>query len=76
MENARLLNELRQRTTDLQECIPDGDERRVEGHQPLDLRFATGLGHACRNRGASVVPTAHIVTRDGGGDPDSGNLRL
>ena len=30
--------------------IPDRDQRRAEGHQPLDLRSATGAGYAGRDR--------------------------
>ena len=30
--------------------IPDRDQRRAEGHQPLDLRSATGAGHGGRDR--------------------------
>ena len=39
MENARLLDELRERTRDLRRIprIPDCDKRRAQGHQPLDL---------------------------------------
>ena len=42
IENARLLNELRQRTADLTEIAAAADchRRRAQGHQPLDLRFA------------------------------------
>ena len=29
--------------------IPDRDQRRAQGHQPLDLRFAAGARHARRN---------------------------
>ena len=34
--------------------IPDRDQRRAEGHQPLDLRSATGAGHGGRDRRAAV----------------------
>ena len=30
--------------------IPDRDQRRAEGHQPLDLRSATGAGYGGRDR--------------------------
>ena len=34
--------------------IPDRDQRRAQGHQPLDLRSAAGARHAGRNRRAAV----------------------
>ena len=43
MESVRLIAELRERTDDLQELarIPDCDQRRVEGDQPLHIRSAS-----------------------------------
>jgi GAF domain-containing protein len=38
IENARLLSELRERTSDLVPRIPDSDQRHAQDHQPLDLR--------------------------------------
>ena len=48
MENARLLGELRERTQRSRRIarIPDRDQRRAAGHQPLDLRPAAGARHA------------------------------
>ena len=34
--------------------IPDRDQRRAEGHQPLDLRSATGAGYGRRDRRAAL----------------------
>ena len=56
IENARLLNELRQRTDDLAEVVPAADRhlRRAQGHQPLHIRSAGGAGHAGRIGRASL----------------------
>ena len=34
--------------------IPDRDQRRAEGHQPLDVRFAARAGHGGRDRRAAL----------------------
>ena len=34
--------------------IPDRDQRCAQGHQPIDLRPATGVGDPCGNRRAAV----------------------
>ena len=34
--------------------IPDRDQRRAEGHQPIDLRSATGAGYGRRDGGAAL----------------------
>ena len=51
MENARLLGSYASapRFTGIA-GVPDRDQRRAEGYQPLDLRFATGVGYGGRNR--------------------------
>ena len=51
MENARLLGELQAAHARPRRIarIPDRDQRRAQGHQPLDLRCATGAGHSGRN---------------------------
>ena len=46
--------------------IPDRDQRRAEGHQPLDLRSATGARHAGRNRGAAVQRRYGVYCLPGG----------
>ena len=53
--------------------IPDRDQRRAEGHQPLDLRSATGAGHGSRDRSEAVrcgtgrdLPTRGWVRTTGG----------
>ena len=76
MENARLLNELRSaRRSPGIARIPDRDERRFEGHQPLDLRSSTGVGTLVETAARLCRRSAHIVTRDGR-VPDSGNHSL
>jgi GAF domain-containing protein len=49
--SAETYRELQARTRDLERIarIPDRDQRRLEGHQPLDRRCATGSGHSGRN---------------------------
>ena len=46
--------------------IPDRDQRRAEGHQPLDLRSATGVRHPPGEppRGCAT-PNGDIFSRDG-----------
>ncbi len=46
--------------------IPDRDQRRAQGHQPLDRRCATGAGHSGRNgRAALRRDIAAIAIREG-----------
>ena len=54
--SAETYRALQTRTSDLQEIagIPDRDQRRAEGHQPLDLRFATSAGYGGRDRRAAM----------------------
>ena len=56
IENARLFDELQRahRRPPRVARIPDRDQRRAEGHQPLDLRPAAGARHAGRDRDAAV----------------------
>ena len=56
IENTRLLNELRQRTTIFRiAAAADGHRRRAQGHQPLDLRPADRARHAGRIGGAACA---------------------
>ena len=52
IENVRLFEEVQARTRDLSEFPPatDGNRRRAQGHQPVDLRSAGGARHAGRVR--------------------------
>ena len=50
--------------------IPDRDQRRAEGHQPLDLRSATGAGYGGRDRRAA------LRCRSGHDHPPRGRIRL
>ena len=62
IENTRLLNELRERTNDLNRSTADRTSRRAQGHQPLDLRPAAGARYAGRNRRRGFArPIAHHV---------------
>ena len=56
IENARLLNELRQRTDDLHGIarIPDGDQRNPHRDQPLADRYSAGVRHHRRAGGEAV----------------------
>jgi GAF domain-containing protein len=55
MENARLLGELQARTRPRRIArIPDRDQRRAQGHQPFDLRFAADSRHTGRSRAAAL----------------------
>ena len=70
IENARLLTELRAahaRSAGIAR-IPDRDQRRAQGHQPLDLRPAAGARYAGRDRGAALRGRdgSSSALRDGG----------
>ena len=54
--SAETYRALQTRTADLQEYagIPDRDQRRAEGDQPLHLRFAACIGYAGRDGGTAL----------------------
>ena len=56
ISSAETYRALQTRTSDLQEIagIPDRDQRRAEGHQPFDVRFAAGVRYDRRHGGAVV----------------------
>ena len=69
IENARLLNELRQRTGDLQEIarIPNRHQRGAEGHQPLDIRSATSAQHVAETAARLCIADQAAIFRHEGG---------